>query len=71
MAKKKVPFQHGEIIARQETGTAEEEGRFHNYMGNDIPWYVRLMWIAFWIFAIYYMFRYFMPAIQIEIDAPP
>ena len=30
------------------------EHRFHDYVGNDIPWYVRAIWIGFWIFAVVY-----------------
>lgn len=54
-----------------ETAKAEQEHRFHHYTGNDIPWYVRLIWILFWIFAIYYAVRYFLPMIQVEMVTPP
>lgn len=48
-----------------------EERRFHGYLGNAIPWYVRLIWILFWIFAVYYTVRYFLPTIQVEMVTPP
>ena len=48
-----------------------EEGRFHRYTGNAIPWYVRLIWVVFWIFAVYYTVKYFLPTIQSEMVAPP
>jgi hypothetical protein len=54
-----------------EPGAAEEEGRFHTYVGNRIPWYVRLIWICFWVFAIYYVIAYLFPDLRTEILAPP
>jgi hypothetical protein len=54
-----------------ETSTAEEERRFHNYVGHKIPWWVRAMWIVFWMFAIWYMIRNFLPALDIEVISSP
>ena len=51
--------------------TPEAEHTFHHYRGNVIPWYVRVCWISFWIFAVIYVFRYFFPALQIELVLPP
>lgn len=51
--------------------SAENEHRYHHYSSNTIPWYVRLIWLLFWVFVIYYTLRYFMPAIQTELVAPP
>jgi len=48
-----------------------EEGRWHSYVGHHIPWYVRLIWIAFWIFAIYYTITFLFPALRVEIVTPP
>lgn len=56
---------------RPEQGTPEREGRFHTYVGNRIPWYVRLIWLLFWIFAVAYVFLYLFPALQVEITNPP
>ena len=39
----------------------------HDYLGNDIPWYVRAIWIGFWIFAVVYTLRYLFPAMQQEL----
>ena len=50
-----------------ERAVAEAEDRYHHYSGNVIPWYVRLMWIGFWTFAIVYAIRYFVPALQLEL----
>ncbi|MCA8996594.1 MAG: hypothetical protein KDA80_06410 [Planctomycetaceae bacterium] len=57
-----------------EQTTAEQEHIHHTYIGNVIPWYVRLIWLLFWIFVIYYGITYFLPAIQqdlIEPSLPP
>ena len=60
-------------IERQSAGEApaEIEHQFHHYTGNRIPWYVRLMWIGFWVFAVYYVIRYLFPNLQIELLSPP
>jgi hypothetical protein len=47
------------------------EHRFHDYVGNDIPWYVRAIWIGFWIFAVVYTIRFLLPAMQIELLERP
>jgi hypothetical protein len=49
----------------------EAEGRFHTYVGNRIPWYVRLIWLCFWVFAAYYVISYLFPELQTEILNPP
>lgn len=54
-----------------DTSSAEAEGRFHNYTGNRIPWYVRLVWVLFWTFAVYYTLQYLFPAMRIELTSPP
>ncbi len=51
--------------------SAEVEHRWHSYVENRIPWYVRLMWLMFWVFAVYYMITYLFPTLQIEINSPP
>jgi hypothetical protein len=50
---------------------AEDEGTFLGYTGNAIPWYVRLIWIVFWCYAITYVVLWLLPAIQSELLAPP
>ena len=50
---------------------AAVENRFHTYVGTRIPWYVRLIWLLFWIFAVIYVIRYLFPALQVEITNPP
>lgn len=49
----------------------EVEHRFHQYTGNRIPWYVRLIWIGFWAFAIYYTVTYLFPNLQMELLKRP
>ncbi|QDS98784.1 hypothetical protein [Adhaeretor mobilis] len=51
--------------------TADVESRWHSYVGNRIPWYVRFLWLMFWAFAIYYTIAYLFPALQVEIVSPP
>ena len=49
----------------------ESEEQHHSYTGHAIPWYVRGIWLLFWIFVVYYGIKYFLPAIQTELlDAP-
>ena len=52
-------------INRRETATDDKQ--YHHYVGNAIPWYVRLMWLGFWVLAVYYTIRYLFPAIQTEL----
>lgn len=47
----------------------EAESVYHNYVGNRIPWYVRLIWLGFWIFAVVYTVRYLFPDLQQELKA--
>ncbi len=51
--------------------SAKTEHRWHSYVGNRIPWYVRMIWLLFWVYAIYYTITYLFPALQIEIVSPP
>lgn len=54
-----------------EKATAEEENRYHYYTGNEIPWFVRALWILFWCGAISYVVIWLLPALQSELLAPP
>ena len=54
-------------MADAENTTPEAEHQYHHYSGNRIPWYVRLMWLAFWILAIAYTVRFLFPALQVEL----
>ncbi|HIE96507.1 MAG TPA: hypothetical protein EYG03_10790 [Planctomycetes bacterium] len=54
-----------------EQPSPEQEHCYHHYRGNVIPWYVRAIWIGFWIFAVYYIITYLFPAMRIELISPP
>ena len=49
----------------------EEENKNHRYLGSDIPWYVHVMWVAFWLFAITYTLVFLLPRLPSEIMSPP
>jgi hypothetical protein len=49
-----------------DTATADVEGQYHAYEGSRIPWYVRLIWILFWVFAVYYVIKYLFPDLQFQ-----
>ena len=55
----------------KEKDSADDELNYHTYSSHVIPWYVRLMWLIFWIFAIGYSIKYFLPAFQSELLSPP
>lgn len=57
--------------AQTDSSAPEVEHRYHHYTGNQIPWYVRVLWLLFWIFLIYYSVRYLFPAVQTELVTPP
>ncbi len=45
---------------------AQQELQHHTYRGSEIPWWVRFIWLLFWVFAVYYSIKYILPAIQSE-----
>lgn len=47
--------------------SAENEHQYHHYRSNKIPWYVRLMWLGFWVFAVAYTILFLFPAIREEL----
>lgn len=47
------------------------EGRYHTYRTHAIPFIVHLIWILFWIGAVYYLVNYLLPALQLEVVNPP
>jgi hypothetical protein len=58
-------------MATPENTSAEAEHKNHRYVGTDIPWYVHVLWISFWAFAIVYILSFLFPAIQRELVSPP
>ena len=57
-------------MAPSDLESAQTEHQHHRYVGNQIPWYVHVLWLLFWIFAIYYVLRYLFTAIQRELLFP-
>lgn len=49
----------------------EAERQHHRYRGYQVPWFVHIIWISFWAFAVYYVIRYLFPALQTELFNPP
>jgi hypothetical protein len=58
------------MSTHSDSGAPEKESQFHTYSSHIIPWYVRLIWVIFWIFAITYVVQNFLPAIQRELLTP-
>jgi hypothetical protein len=54
-------------MSQTDENSAQAENEHHSYTGNRIPWYVRAIWIGFWVFVVYYTIRYLFPSIQIEL----
>jgi hypothetical protein len=54
-----------------DAASAQRESGYHTYRGSRIPWYVRLIWIGFWCFAVYYTLTYLFPSLQVELLNPP
>ena len=59
------------MMPEVERTSAEQEHQFHHYSGNRIPWYVRLMWLGFWVLAITYTIRFLFPSIRVELFELP
>ncbi len=58
-------------MTTSEQANAEMESQNHTYSGHVIPWYLRLIWLGFWAFAIVYVVKYLLPALQSELLTPP
>ncbi|HRX86099.1 MAG TPA: hypothetical protein P5572_13850 [Phycisphaerae bacterium] len=39
-----------------------EENKFHTYTTHRIPWFVRFIWICFWIGLVWYIVRWAIPS---------
>jgi hypothetical protein len=50
--------------------TIETDDQYHHYRGNLIPWFVRFIWLGFWVFAVVYTIRFLFPAVQVELFKP-
>lgn len=60
-----------ETVATADPDSPASEGKFHNYRTNAIPLAVHIIWILFWIGAVYYLVNYLLPALRLEIVSPP
>jgi hypothetical protein len=49
----------------------EIENKNHTYTTNQIPWYVHVLWISYWVLAISYVLYYQLPVIRTEFLTPP
>lgn len=49
----------------------EVEGQYHTFVTHRIPWWVHLIWITYWLFAIGYVVVYQFPVIGPELLDPP
>lgn len=45
--------------------TPAEENRFHTYATHHIPWYIRIMWVVFWVAMIYYVIKWAVPMAKV------
>lgn len=50
--------------------TAEAEHQYHDYEGKRIPLLIHLMWISFWILAVWYVARYLFPNLASQLISP-
>jgi hypothetical protein len=41
--------------------TPQQDRQFHTYTTHRIPWYVRALWICYWIGCIWYLVKYAIP----------
>jgi hypothetical protein len=48
-------------MSRPPDTSVQEDRSFHTYTTHHIPWYVRLMWVGFWVGAIWYVVKYAIP----------
>ncbi len=39
----------------------DQDRKYHDYTTHHIPWYVRLMWVGFWIGGFWYVIKYAIP----------
>jgi hypothetical protein len=59
------------VERESEATTAAQDHAYHYYTSNVIPWSVRVIWLGFWIFAVWYVIANLFPALQIELISPP
>lgn len=45
----------------RDTSTPQDDNKFHTYTTHRIPWYVRLIWVGFWVGAVWYLIKFAIP----------
>ncbi len=45
--------------------TPQQENSFHTYETHSIPWYVRAIWLGFWIGAVWYIAVFAIPMAKV------
>lgn len=63
------PNDETELMVEVKPNPIQADDKYHHYTGNRIPWFVRLMWLGFWVFAISYTILYLFPALQRDLFA--
>lgn len=59
------PFLHdqGRIALSDVSNTnVDQEKRCHNYATHRIPWFIRIIWVCFWIGLFWYLVRNAIPS---------
>ena len=47
--------------------SVKSENQYHDYRTNKIPWFVRLLWVLFWIICAIYVARHLIPDLRVEL----
>lgn len=42
--------------------TPDQDSTYHTYTTHRIPWYIRVMWIVFWVGLIWYIVKWGIPS---------
>ncbi|MCC7291679.1 MAG: hypothetical protein IT449_06430 [Phycisphaerales bacterium] len=50
------------MSAQTDQASAADDRRYHSYTTHRIPWYVRLMWVVFWVALVWYLVKFAIPA---------
>lgn len=61
-------------VDRPETDRAETpevENLNHTYRTHRIPWFIHVLWVGFWVLAIWYVLTFQVPVLLNEIKSPP
>jgi hypothetical protein len=54
-----------------EQGTTERDGKVEFYYeGSSFPWFMRIVWIAFLVFAVVYIIKWFVPDLMAYLKDP-